>query len=236
LLNGEGLRQMSSTTFHNGKDLLDTYTRLDFAGEHSTLPFGVTSSIYVPTDPLLPQFGGGNEDQETYRFRMTKAALAGSLVHNTLPSMSRLHYGWFDKIVRLYDAFGAPQAEFLPYWRNQAMVKVAQGKDIHVSLYRSRTTPEVLAVIAHLSPEHLDQEVVVQLDPKALGVKAWTGAQELLTAADPEYDRLYPEPNRIRMPIKLGDFGIENVRFAGNGVSLHLKFHSVAIVKFTGRR
>lgn len=235
-LNGEGLRQMSSTTFHNGKDLQDTYTRLDFASEHSSLPFGVTSSIYVPTDPLLPQFGGGKEDQELYRFRMTKAALAGSLVHNTLPSLSRLHHGWFDKIVRIYDAFGVPQAEFLPYWRNQAQVRVVQGKDIYVSLYRSRTKPEVLAVIAHLSPEHLDQDVQVAFDPAALGVKGWTGAQELLTAPDPEYDRLYPEPNRVRMPLKLGDFGVENVSFAGQVVSLRLKFHSVALVKLQGAR
>jgi hypothetical protein len=235
-LNGEGLRQMSSTTFHNGKDLQDTYTRLDFAGEHSSLPFGVTASIYVPTDPLLKEFGGGNEDQELYRFRMTKAALAGSLVHNTIPSLSRLHHGWFDKIVRIYEAFGVPTTEFLPYWRNEKAVRVVRGQDIYVSLYRSRARPEVLAVIAHLSPEHLDQDVAVALDPRALGVREWTAAVEQLTAPDPEYDRLDAEPNRIRMPIKLGDFGIENVRLEGRVVNLRLKFHSVAIVKLTGRR
>jgi hypothetical protein len=227
---------MSSTTFHNGKDLQDTYTRLDFASEHSSLPFGITSSVYVPTDPLLKEFGGGNEDQELYRFRMTKAALAGTLVHNTIPSPSRMHYGWFDKLVRFYEAFGVPQAEWLPYWRNQAMVKVVQGKDIYVSVYRSRTRPEVLAVISHMSPEHLDQDIAVEFDPQALGVRDWVGAEELLTAPDPGYDRLYAETNRIRMPIKLGDFGIENVRFAGKAVSMRLKFHSVALVKLTGRR
>ncbi|NLF16891.1 MAG: hypothetical protein GX595_06485, partial [Lentisphaerae bacterium] len=41
--NGEGLRQMSSPTFHDGKDLQDTYSLLDFAMEHSSLPFGITS-------------------------------------------------------------------------------------------------------------------------------------------------------------------------------------------------
>lgn len=235
-LNGEGLRQMSSTTFHQGKDLLDTYTLLDFACEHSTLPFGITSSIYVPTDPLLKQFGGGNEENELYSFRMTKAALAGALVHNTLPSMMRTHYGWFDKIVRFYDDFGVPQAEFLPYWRNQGMVKVTQGKDIYVSLYRSPTRPEVLAVIAHISPEHLDQDVQIEFDPAALGVKGWTGAQELLTAPDPDYERLYAETNRSRMPVKLGDFGVEQVSLTGQVLSLRLKHHSVAIVKLQGQR
>jgi len=234
--NGEGLRQMSSTTFHGGKDLQDTYTRLDFAMEHSSLPFGITSSVYVPTDPLLKQFGGGVEDQELYRFRMTKAALAGTLVHNTIASPSRMHYGWYDKIVRIYEAFDVPAAEFLPYWRNQAMVRVTQGKDIYVSLYRAPDRPEVLAVISHLSKEHADQEVAVVLDPAALGVAGWERAEELLTAPDPEYERLYAEKNRVRMPIKLGDFGIENVRFDGTALTLKLAFHSVAIVKFTGRR
>lgn len=234
--NGEGLRQMSSTTFHGGKDLQDTYTRLDFAMEHSSLPFGITSSVYVPTDPLLKQFGGGVEDPELYRFRMTKAALAGTLVHHTIPSPARMHYGWYDKIVRIYEAFDVPAAEFLPYWRNQAQVKVTRGKDIYVSLYRAPDRPEVLAVVAHLSKEHLDQDVEVVLDPAALGLAAWTGVEELITAPDPEYERLYAEKNRIRMPIKLGDFGIQNVRFDGTALSLRLSFHSVAIVKFSGRR
>ncbi|MFH1970577.1 MAG: hypothetical protein ABIJ53_09700, partial [Verrucomicrobiota bacterium] len=233
--NGEGLRQMSSTTFHDGKDLQDTYTSLEFASEHSSLPFGITSSVYVPVDPLLTKFGGGVEDQELYRFRMTKAALAGTLVHNTIPSPNRMHYGWFDKIVRIYDEFGVPTAKFLPYWRNQAMVKVLKGKDIYVSLYCSPDRPEVLAVIAHMSKEHLDQDVEVEFNPAALGLAELSGATELLTAPDPDYERLYAEPNRVRMPIKLGDVGVENVRFKGKRLTLKLKFHSVALVKIQGR-
>lgn len=235
-LNGEGLRQMSSTTFHDGKDLQDTYTRLDFASEHSSLPWGVTCSVYVPTDPLLKEFGGGVEDQELYRFRMTKAALAGTLVHNTIPSPSRLHYGWFDKLARIYDEFGVPEAEFLPYWRNQQMVRVVRGRDIYVSLYRSRSRPEVLAVISHISPEHLNQNVEIEFDAAALGIGEWTGAQELLTAPDPEYVRLYAETNRIRMPIELGDFGVRNVQFDAPRLTMQMDFHSVAVVKLTGRR
>ena len=235
-LNGEGLRQMSSTTFHDGKDLQDTYTRLDFASEHSSLPWGVTCSVYVPTDPLLKQFGGGGEHQELYRFRMTKAALAGTLVHNTMPSPSRLHYGWFNKLSRIYDEFGVPEAEFLPYWRNEKMVRVVEGKDIYVSLYRSATRPEVLAVISHISPEHLNQQVEIEFDAAALGLSGWTGATELLTAPDPAYERLYAEPNRIRMPVELGDFGIRDVQFGAPRLTMELDFHSVAIVKLTGRR
>jgi len=92
----------------------------------------------------------------------------------------------------------------------------------------------VLAVIAHMSPEHLDQDVAVRFDPTALGLKTLTGAEELLTAPDPEYDRLYAEPNRIRMPVKLGDFGVEDVSLSGDELSLKLKFHSVAIVRLMG--
>jgi len=234
--NGEGLRQMSSTTFHQGKDLQDTYKLLDFACEHSSLPFGVTSSVYVPVDPLLKQFGGGKEDQELYRFRMTKAALAGTLPHNTISSPSRTHYGWYDKIVRIYGGFGVPSAEFLPYWRNQQMVRVVRGRDIYVSLYRSPARPEVLAVISHISPEHVDQDIEVEFSPEALGLEEWVGAEELLTAPDPDYERLYDEPNRIRMPVKLGDFGINDVQFEGKTLTMNLQFHSVAIVKLTGRR
>ncbi|MCC6443890.1 MAG: hypothetical protein IT210_10610 [Armatimonadetes bacterium] len=235
-LNGEGLRQMSSTAFHNGKDLQDTYTLLDFASEHSSLPFGITSSIYVPTDPLLPEFGGGAEDQEIYRFRMTRAALAGALVHNTIPSPSRTHYGWYDKIVRIYERFGVSGAEFLPYWRNRAMVRVVNGKGIYVSLFRSRVRPEVLAVVSHISPEHLDQNIEIDIDPAALGVRGWKRAEELLTALDPDYERLYAETNRDRMPIKLGDFGVEEVRLNDSRLTMKLKFHSVALVKLTGYR
>lgn len=234
--NGEGLRQMSSTTFHDGKDLQDTYTLLDFASEHSSLPWGVTASVYVPTDPLLKQFGGGDEPQELYRFRMTKAALAGTLVHNTIVSPSRMHYGWFDKLVRIYDEFGVPEAEFIPYWRNEKMVRVVQGKDIYVSLYRSGTRPEVLAVVSHISPDHRDQTVEIEFDAAALGLSEWTGAQELLTAPDPDYERLYTETNRGRMPIELGDFGIRDVQFHSPRLTMELDFHSVAIVKLTGRR
>lgn len=235
-LNGEGLRQMSSTVFHNGKDLQDTYTRLDWAMEQSSLPFGVTNSVYVPTDPLLKEFGGGVEDDELYRFRMTKAALAGMLIHNTLPNPSRMHYGWFDKISRIYDSFGVPTAKFEPYWKNSDKVKVLKGKDIYVSYYRSSTKPEVLALISHMANEHLDQDVEVQFDPAALGLKSFTKATEQLTAPDPAYDRLYQEPNRLRMPIKLGDFGVENVELKNNKVSFKLKFHSVAVVKLEGVR
>lgn len=55
-------------------------------------------------------------------------------------------------------------------------------------------------------------------------------------APDPDYERLYAETNRGRMPIKLGDFGVEQVKLAGQMVSLRLKHHSVAIVKLQGQR
>ena len=131
-LNGEGLRQASSSTFHFGKDILDTYTIADFASEHSSLPWGVTSSIYIPADPLAPQYGGdkegGNTPQEKYKFRMTKAAMAGALIHNTIPSDSRIHFGWYDKLIRFYEDFKVNQAEFMPYWRKQRLCPRRAGQ------------------------------------------------------------------------------------------------------------
>jgi hypothetical protein len=234
-LNGEGLRQMSSNVFHFGKDLLDTYTLADFASEHSSLPWGITSSIYVPVDPLLPEFGGDKEGgagaQELYRFRMTKAVMAGALIHNTIPSQSRCHYGWFDKVIRFYDDFKVNQAEFMPYWRNSEYVKVLKGKDIYVSFYRHPGKKELLAVISHVSKEHLDQEVVVEFNLDKLGFKKLISANELLTGPDPEYKRLYSEPNRMRNPVELGDFGVEFKGLDNNQIKLKLKYHSVAIVK-----
>lgn len=243
-LNGEGLRQASSSVFHFGKDLLDHYTIADFASEHSSLPWGITSSIYVPADPLIAEFGGDKEGgpgpQELYRFRMTKAAMAGALIHNTIPSQSRIHYGWFDKVIRFYDDFKVPEAEFLPYWRNADVVRVVRGKDIYVSLYRHADKKQILAVIAHVSKEHLDQEVVVEFEPAKLGATKLTSAAELLTGPDPEYQRLYTEvPNtkhysdhgRIRIPVELGDFGVTFKGLANNRVTLALKHHSVALVR-----
>lgn len=234
--NGEGLRQDSSSTFHNGKDILDTYTQLDFASEHSSLPWGVTSSIYLPTDPLRPEFGGGKEDQELYRFRMTKAGFAGALIHNTIPSPARMHHGLYDKLVRIYDEFGVPNAEFLPYWRNGDWVKVLNGKDIYVSLYRSKDKPEILAVISHLSKEHSDQAVTIEFNPAKFGFKKFSSAREMLSGDDPDYARLYAETNRDRMPVKLGDFGVSDCRLDGNLLKLKLKFHSVAIVKLNAEK
>jgi hypothetical protein len=228
--NGEGLRQLSSSTFHDGKDLQETYTLLDFATEHSSLPFGITSSVYVPVDPLIERFGGGKEDQEVYRFRMTKAALAGTLIHNTICSPSRMHYGFYNKLIRFYDEFGVCKAEFLPYWRNQKYVKVIKGKDIYVSLY-SKKNGEVLAVISHVSKEHLNQDVEIELYPKAFGVKSFNKAQELFTSPDPEYNHIYTEKNRLRNPVKLGDFGVKFNGLENNRIKLHLDFHSVALVK-----
>lgn len=254
-LNGEGLRQASSATFHFGKDLLDTYTIVDFASEHSSLPWGVTSSIYVPADPLAPQFGGDKEGgpgpQELYRFRMTKAVMAGSLIHDTIPSQARLHYGWFDKVIRFYQDFGVPQAEFMPYWRNGKYVRLVKGKDIYISFYYRKDKKEILAVISHVAKEHLDQEVVLAFNPAAFGLKKLISATELLSSPDPEYQSLYNEksdpklagsddiataellnlPNRMRNPVELGDFGVEFEGLDNNQIRLKLKHHSVALVK-----
>lgn len=236
LLDGEHLRQSSTPTLHNGKDIQDTMGLEYFASEYSSIPWGVTASMYLPSDPLQKQYGGGVEDQELYRFRMTKALLSGTLPHGSLPSLARQHFGLIDKVVRFYDRFDVPHAEFMPYWKNQQQVKVVKGKDIYVTLYRHASKPELLAVISHIGKEHLDQDVEVQFAPEALGLSKLAGAKELFTGADPEYARLLAEKNRMRLPVKLGDFGIDFKGLEDNTVKMHLKHHSVAIVHLDGSK
>ena len=142
--------------------------------------------------------------------------------------------------MRFYDDFKVSQAQFMPYWRNSEYVSVVQGKDVYVSFYRHAEKKELLAVISHVSKEHLDQDVVVEFDPVKLGLNKLTSATELLTGPDPEYQTLYTdvpdvpyysEASRWRIPVKLGDFGVEFKGLENNQIKLKLKHHSVAIVK-----
>jgi hypothetical protein len=240
LFNGENIRQHSSTLMHNGKDLLDSYDVVKFASELSSLPFGYTNSVYHAQDLLLPEFGGTNEDPDLYKFRLTKAVITGAIVHNTLPSISRLHFGIFDKIVRIYDAFGVPEATFLGYWRQPATVKA--GKDIYVSLYRQAGGAKALAVISHIGKEHITQDLEIQFDAGVTGLKPFTAATEMLTAPDPDYEVLAAMvaavpaeylggPQVYRTPVKLGDFGCRVTGIKDNVLKLRLAYHSFALVE-----
>ncbi len=233
MFNGEHFRQQSSETFHNGKDILDTLTLTDFATEFSSLPWGITSSIYMPTDPLQKKYGG-HKDAELYVFRMTKAFLAGSLIHNTIPAINRGHFGLFDKLIRIYDKFQVPQAEFMPYWRNQKAVKIIKGTDIYVSAYKHHSKPEVLLIVSHVAKAHKNQSVLLQLNPKAFGLRKITSAKEVLSANQSEYKRLFKETNRRRIPVKLGDYGTKFNGLRQNKLDLYLKAHSVAIIHLKG--
>ncbi|MBR4219894.1 MAG: hypothetical protein IKR81_01985, partial [Victivallales bacterium] len=237
LLNGEHIRQHSSTIMHNGKDIQDTYGLEMFAAELSTLPFGLTSAIYQANDYLLPEFGGGKEEHDLYKFRITKAFLAGSLAHNSMLSPLRCHYGIFDKLFRVYERFDVPSARFTGYWRNPATVEGAQ--DIYVSCYTSPDGKRLLAVISHIGKEHLDQEFTVTFNPAILGLTAKPAtALDTLPAPDPDYDTLLPTRNRLkihytRAPLKLGDFGSRIISYDSSTLQLkfHLDFHSFAIVE-----
>jgi hypothetical protein len=234
MFNGEHFRQTSSDTFYNGKDILDRLTIDDFATEFSSIPWGITSSMYMPTTPLEARFGGGKEDPELYAFRMSKAFLAGSLIHNTIPALEYENYGLFDKLIRIYDGFEVPKASFVPYWNNAGALKVTHGKDIYVSAYKHHSKPELLVIISHISKNHQDQQVTVALDPAKLGLRKIISAEEMFTRDDPEYKRLLPETNRERVRVKLGDFGVTFKGLDNNRLNLELKNHSVAIVKVTG--
>lgn len=240
LFNGEHIRQHSSTLMHHGKDLLDTYGATMFACELSSLPFGYINSVYHAQDLLLPEFGGTNEDPDLYKFRLTKAVIAGAIVHHTLPSISRLHFGIFDKIVRIYDAFGVPEATFIGYWREPATVRV--GKDIYVSVYRQASGQKALAVISHIGREHITQDLQIEFNTGILGMKPFNAATERLTAPDPDYQDLFAmlqttpnSPDRgsqaIRTPVVLGDFGCAVTGIKDNVLQMRLAFHSFALVE-----
>ncbi|MEI8247507.1 MAG: glycoside hydrolase domain-containing protein [Lentisphaerota bacterium] len=236
LFNGEHIRQASSTMLHNGKDILDNYDLPMFASELNSLPFGLTNSIYMPTDKLMTQYGGGREPEDLYKFRMTKAVMAGGLIHNTIPALTRCHHGIYDKVVRIYDDFKVPEARFYGYWEHPALVKA--GEDIYVSVYRHPTEPKALAVISHVGKAHQDQEIEIDFDSRLLGLKPLNHATDKMNAPDPDYAEL---DNRLkqykvpytRSPLKLGDFGSELRSIKNNQLKMKLNHHSFAIVELT---
>ena len=235
LFNGEHIRQSSSTIMHNGKDIQDTYSIEMFASELGSMPFGLTNAVYQSNDVLLPQFGGGREEPELYKFRITQAFLAGTLPHNTIVAQSRCHYGILDKIVRIYDAFRVPEARFIGYWNSPATVKDAEN--IYVSVYKHPSEKKALAVISHIGKAHENQKFEVVFNPELLGFTPQK-AVDKMTAPDPEYDELYKiqAKNRIprdRAPLKLGDFGSKVDGIRDGSLKMSLKYHTFALVELS---
>ncbi len=234
LLNGEHLRQQSSTTFHNKKDILDTYGIEMFASELSTLPIGVTNSVYMPLDTLMKKYGG-DEETAPYQFRMGKAEHAATLLHNTVICLFRNHFGFEDKIIRILDRFGADKAKFIGYWRKPAVVTGAN--DIYVSCHVR--DGKVLAVISHIGKPHVNQTFEVAFDWKALGVaEPPTKALDTLPAPDPEYDELFKRRAEFkvppsRAPLELGDFGSKLLSYENGKLKMSLDYHSFALVELT---
>ncbi len=234
LLNGEHFRQASSSILHDGKDVIDSLPLELFATELSSLPFGITNSVYLPFDELLPKYGG-TEKGEPYKFRMGKAAFAMTLPHNTFPAQIRNHFGLFDKLVRIYDGFGVGKAKFIGYWRNPA--KVSGGQGILVSCFVIPDENKLLAVIGHTGKAHDHQDFSVTFDWKGLGLsKAPAIATDMMTAPDKDYDWLFEQRQKHKIPISsaplaLGDFGSRIDSFDGNTLKMHLDYHCFAIVE-----
>lgn len=231
LLNGEHIRQASSALLHNKKDILDSYGLAMFASELSTLPWGISNSVYMPYD-TLSKANGGDEPCEPYQFRMTRASMAATLVHGTMQCVWRNHFGIFDKVIRAYDRFGVQQARFVGYWHEPA--KVANAADVHVSCYVREG--RVLAVVSHLGKPHVDQTPEIAFDWKALGMaRAPTKAVDVLTAPDPDYETLFARRRQFKVPVSraplaLGDFGTKVEAFDGTRLRLHLPYHTFALV------
>ncbi len=234
LFNGEHIRQDSSPLLHNKKTILDTYGIEMFASELSSLPFGITNSVYFPVDTLRPE-NGGDEETDDYQFRLGKAEHAATLIHNTVMSPMRNHYGMFDKIMRAFANFGVgqPDEHFVGYWKNA--VRVEGAKDIYVSCHVRGD--KVLAVVGHVGKSHDDQTFDVVFDWNALGVaNPPFEAKDCMTAPDPEYQELQERQAKFgvppeRAPLRLGDFGSQIHSFQGNTLHLSLEHHSFAIIE-----
>lgn len=232
LLDGERVRQASSTLLHHRKDILDTYGIEIFATELSSLGCGITNSVYLPADPLMARYGG-NEADAPYKFRQTKAVMAGTLIHNTIPACWRLHYGIFDKLGRAYEDFGVPASKFIGYWDKPASVEGAKG--IYVSAYRHPQGKKALLVVSHVARAHDNQTFVIRPDLKALGLKRISKATDLMTAPDAEYQWLFDQREKCRIPpsrspLELGDFGTKVVATTKDSVTLHLDYHCFSLL------
>jgi hypothetical protein len=234
LLNGEQVRQASTSTLHGNKDILDSYGLEMFACELSTLPWGVANSVYLPFDKLSEKNGGDpNESDALYKFRMGKAAFAAILPHDTVPCLWRNHFGLFDKLIRVYDRFGVDKAKFTGYWRESA--RVTAGNDVIVSTYAR--DGKILAVIGHVGKPHVDQDIEIVFDLAKLGVTGTLkSATDTMTAPDPEYAWLFEMEKKVglpksRVPLELGEFGTEVLSFDGKALKYRLPFHSFGIVE-----
>ncbi|MBR6372402.1 MAG: hypothetical protein IKS20_04405 [Victivallales bacterium] len=236
LLNGEQVRQASSTLLHNKKDILDSYGIDIFASELGTLPWGITNSVYMPIDRLNPKYGGDEEDAP-YKFRMDKAIFAATLIHNTIPCLWRNHLGMFDKLIRIYDRFGVDKADFIGYWKEPA--KVEGAKDIYVSCFVSKDRKKLLAVVGHVGKEHVNQDFTITFDLNKLGLKArLKNAVDTMPAPDPEYQELFELQKKYKVPPVRGpilmdqaNFGSKVNGFNGKTLKMHLDFHCFAIVE-----
>ena len=234
LLNGENIRQESSTMLHNKKDILDSFGIERFASELSTLPWGISNSFYMPYDTLTKK-NGGDEPTHLYSFRMGMASIGAGLVHNTMQAMHRNHVGLFDKVVRIFDDFGVggKNMRFVGYWRNPATV--ANGDGVYVSCHTDGE--KLLAVISHIAKAHQDQDVEITFDLEALGISGkLRQAVDMMAKDDPDYQYLFRRKKEkgkdiAKSPIGLGEFGTKVLGFDGKTLKLHLPYHRFAIVR-----
>ena len=230
LLNGEHIRQQSSTIMHNGKEILDTYEMPMFAFELATLPFGIYNAAYQSNDVLSKENGGGKEEPELYKLRITRAFLTGMLPHNGINALDRCHFGIFDKITRIYETFGVPESTFLGYWDAQSPAKLVSGKNTYVSCYRNKEG-QLLAVVSHIGKEHLDQDVTISFTGRK-----FKKATELIDAEDKEYQDLFAMREKYklahnRVPLNWQPAGVKVLDFKDNTLKLHLPYHTFALVR-----
>ncbi len=183
LFNGERFRAQSSPTIREGRDYLDGGVKpAVYSVEMSSMPWGITSSMYTPTDPLPPEYQreAPAEDFTNRLYRLSRSAMAGTLVHGSIPAIWRFHPDYAKRILLALASFDVRQAEFLPFWRNAEYLGDLPA-DVRVSIYR-KDSGDCLLVVANLDAE--EREIAFDLKTSTLGIPSNAVCAELMGPRD----------------------------------------------------
>lgn len=121
---------------------------------------------YLPLDVFRTEFMGRNwgvpvhlicpAPNITNEEMMSVSLLHDSSVWPTLPPFSPGSLEEISAIWRIFDMFGADDAEWFPYWRNQEYLDTSHPDHIKVSFFR-RKDKGLLMVVSNLGNEDLDR-------------------------------------------------------------------------------
>ena len=125
---------------------------------------------------FLPEIKGGAARTP----ERTRELLALLLPHGTRFWIGACHRETLLAALDVVDEFGLVEAEFLPYWSNENVLK-ADAEDLIVSAY-TREDKGALVIVSNLGDE--DREASVRLELAALGLEGQPAVEGVLDGAD----------------------------------------------------